>query len=308
MDVVFEVLLLVPRLIWLWLVAVYKAVIPFRFQHQKDVTGWLALVTGSGSGLGRQLAMRLARLGCRVVLWDLNQASNEKTAELIKESNHGARVWTYTVDLSQRDQIYTAAKQVKDEVGDVDILVNNAGIVAGTDFFHTSDELSVKTMDVNAMAHIWTARAFLSAMLHRDQGHVVTIASSAGLFGVPGMTDYCVSKFAAVGLTECLRLEILKQKKAGVHTTLVCPGYIATGMFQGFKYRFPQLMKDLDPAYVTDKVIEAILTDQPILCLPRTFYLLLILKGIMPVNVYNALSEFSGILTSMDDFVGRKED
>ncbi|GFR63847.1 retinol dehydrogenase 10 [Elysia marginata] len=308
MGLLAEVVALLWRVVWLWLVAIYRAVVPISFQRRKDVTGWVALVTGSGSGIGRLLAVRLARLGCRVVLWDVNQQANEETADMLRVHHPGAQVWTYTVDLSRREQVYATAKQVKDDIGVVDIVINNAGIIAGTDFLNTADELSLKTMQVNVMSHFWTVRSFLPGMLQRDQGHIVTVASSAGLMGVPGMTDYCVSKFSAVGLADCLRLEIAKQKKFGVKTTVVCPGFIDTGMFQGFKYRFPKLMKDLKPPYVADKIVEAFLTDQPMLCLPRSFYVLLILKGILPVSVFDALSDFSGIFNAMDGFVGRKED
>ncbi|KAK3749814.1 hypothetical protein RRG08_063097 [Elysia crispata] len=308
MNLVLESIALFWRVTWLWLAAVYRAVAPISLQSRKDVTGWLAVITGSGSGVGRLLAVRLAHLGCRVVLWDVNQAGNEATADLIREAVPGAHVWTYTVDLAKREQIYHAAKQVKVEVGDVDILVNNAGIITGTQFLDSGDQLNVKTMEVNALSHLWAVKCFLPAMLRRNRGHLVTVASSAGLFGVPGMVDYSVSKFSAVGLIECLRLELLKQGKSGVKTTVVCPGYIDTGMFQGFKYRFPLLMRELKPTYVADKIIEAVQTDQHMLCLPRLFYILVMIKGIMPVTVCDALAEFTGALNTMDEFVGRKKD
>ena len=88
------------------------------------------------------------------------------------------------------------------------------------------------------MAHFWTLKAFLPEMMENNRGHVVQIASSAGLFGVPGLTDYCASKFGAVGVTESLKLELYKQNK-DINVTLVCPYFIATGMFEGVvsKYR-----------------------------------------------------------------------
>ncbi|RUS76170.1 hypothetical protein EGW08_016082 [Elysia chlorotica] len=308
MNLVAESLALVGRVTWLWLAAVYRAVAPVGLQSRKDVTGWLALVTGAGSGVGRLLALRFAHLGCRVVLWDVNQEGNQATADLIKEAVPGAQVWTYTVDLARRDNIYTAAKQVKSELGDVNILVNNAGIITGCSLLDNDDHLNIKTMEVNALSHLWAVKCFLPGMLRRNRGHVVTVASTAGLFGVPGMVDYSVSKFSAVGLSECLRMELIKRGKTGVKTTVVCPGYIDTGMFRGFKYRFPLLMQELKPTYVADKIIEAVQTDQQMLCLPRMVYMLLMIKGIVPVSVCDALAEFTGVLNTMDDFVGRKND
>jgi all-trans-retinol dehydrogenase (NAD+) len=87
------------------------------------------------------------------------------------------------------------------------------------------------------MNYLQTVKSFLPAMLSRNHGHIVTIASAAGLFGTNGLVDYCASKFAAVGFDETLRAELWAQRKTGVHTTVVCPFYINTGMFEGAKTR-----------------------------------------------------------------------
>ena len=83
-----------------------------------------------------------------------------------------------------------------------------------------------------------TCKAFLPGMIERNHGHVVNIASSAGLIGVNGLADYCASKFGAVGFDESLRMELAMQGKNGVHTTVVCPYFISTGMFEGAKTRY----------------------------------------------------------------------
>ena len=82
-----------------------------------------------------------------------------------------------------------------------------------------------------------TTKAFLPSMIEKNHGHVVTIASSAGFFGVSGLCDYCASKFAAVGIDESLFMELGALKRDGVHTTVVCPYFINTGMFDGVKTR-----------------------------------------------------------------------
>ena len=81
-------------------------------------------------------------------------------------------------------------------------------------------------------------KAFLPDMINRNHGHIVNIASSAGLFGVTGLVDYCTSKFAAVGFDESLRFELEHLGKDGIHTTVVCPYFINTGMFEGSKTRY----------------------------------------------------------------------
>ena len=112
-------------------------------------------------------------------------------------------------------------------------------------------------------------------MIEKNHGHIVTIASCAGMFGAAGLVDYCSSKFAAVGFDEALRNELLRLEKTGVKTTVVCPNVINTGMFQGFNVSGLPL---LEPEYVADKVIEAVLTDQELLMLPRMTYIFWILK------------------------------
>ena len=82
-----------------------------------------------------------------------------------------------------------------------------------------------------------TLKAFLPAMMSKNHGHVITIASGAGLFGIAGLVDYCASKFGAVGIHEALTSELASPKYSGVHTTCVCPYFISTGMFDGVKTR-----------------------------------------------------------------------
>ncbi|KAJ8322052.1 hypothetical protein KUTeg_000523 [Tegillarca granosa] len=230
-----ETLIAIFYLIYYWIEAIILAFVPASIRG-KDVAGETVLITGAGSGIGRLMAVRFAQLGCRLVLWDINQSGNEETAQQVKAA--GASVRTYTVDLSNREDIYKCAEKVKQDVSQVDILINNAGIVTGKKFLDSPDNLIQKTMEVNTMAHFWTCKAFLPGMMERNHGHIVNIASSAGLLGVNGLCDYCASKFAAVGFDESLRFELEMQGKDGVHTTVVCPFYISTGMFEGAKTRY----------------------------------------------------------------------
>jgi all-trans-retinol dehydrogenase (NAD+) len=196
---------------------------------------------------------------------------------------------------------------VKDEVGDVDILINNAGIVTGKKILDCPDALMQKTMDVNSLAHFWTVKSFLPSMLARNHGHIVTIASAAGLFGVNGLVDYCASKYAAVGFDESLRAELWVQQKTGVHTTVVCPFYISTGMFDGVSTRMPSVLPILEPEYVADKIVEAVLTNKAMLCLPNFIYIMLAIRNLLPVKALMLSNDFFGASSSMDEFHGRQK-
>lgn len=305
MSLALEICVLVLNVIWLWLVAIYKAVMPIKFQPQKDMSQDTVLVTGAGSGIGRLMSQKFAELGCKLVLWDINEKGNLETVQMVKAL--GAKVVAYTVDLSNREDIYATAEKTKAEVGQVDVLINNAGIVTGRRFIDCPDNLVQKTMDVNTSAHFWTAKCFLPGMMERNHGHLVTIASSAGLFSVATLADYCSSKFGAVGFNDSIRAELAKAGKDGVGSTVVCPYFIKTGMFEGAKSRFPVVLPLLEPDYVGQKIVDAVRTDQRMLILPGSLYLVYGLRGILPCSVADKIEEFFGVSACMDDFIGREK-
>jgi len=269
----------------------------------KNVKGKVALVTGGASGLGRLLALKLSKLGCKIVLVDVNEQGLRQVAKEIEEQGCPG-THHYTCDLSRREDVYEMAKKVQKEAGNVDILINNAGIVTGKKFLECSDNLIEKTFQVNTISHFWTVKSFLPAMLtNPDGGHIVTIASSAGLCGVTSLSDYCSSKFGAFGFDESLRQELRKTK---VRTTCVCPFFINTGMFDGVKTRFPLLLPILDPEYATSKIVDAILTDQEVLVMPRFCWLAPLMRFILPVKAFDEVSSFLGLSDAMNEFIGRK--
>ncbi|XP_063318094.1 epidermal retinol dehydrogenase 2-like isoform X1 [Pelmatolapia mariae] len=271
---------------------------------KKNIAGEVVLITGAGSGIGRLMAQEFAAHSTVLVLWDINQEGMKETARLAK-SNGASRVHYYICDCSDKNEVYRVADQVKREVGDVSILVNNAGIVTGKKFMDAPDSLIEKTMDVNIMAHFWTYKAFLPAMIANNHGHLVSIASSAGLIGVNGLADYCASKFAAVGFAESVGLELLATGKDGVKTTIVCPYFINTGMFDGCQTKWPKLLPILNPDYVAKKIIHAVLTDQVYLLLPRSMYLIAGLKNVLNMKQAIVLGQYLGAFNLMDTFRGR---
>ena len=194
-----------------------------------DVRGRIALVTGGGSGIGRLLARELARRGAVPVVWDVDEAAVADTVGELDRLSEG-RARGYACDVRDLDAVGAAAEHVRREVGDPMILVNNAGVVSGARFLDLRADDVRRTFDVNALALFWVTKAFLPAMVDANRGHVVTVASAAGLVGVARQTDYSASKHAAVGFDESLRVE-LRRIAPRVQTTVVCPYYVDTGMF-----------------------------------------------------------------------------
>uniref|UniRef100_A0A8C3WC02 Short chain dehydrogenase/reductase family 16C member 5 n=1 Tax=Catagonus wagneri TaxID=51154 RepID=A0A8C3WC02_9CETA len=273
---------------------------------RKKVAGEIVLITGAGSGLGRLLALRFAHLGSVLVLWDISQEGNEETRKMAQEAG-AAGAYAYTCDCSRKEDVYRVADQVKKEVGDVSILINNAGIVTGRKFLDCPDKLIEKSFDVNFKAHLWTYKAFLPAMIANDHGHLVCISSAAGLTGISGLADYCAGKFAAYGFAEAVLLETIANKQKGIKTTIVCPFFIKTGMFEGCASRFSYMLPILEPEYAVKKIVDAILKEQVYLYMPRFIYIMVFLKSFLPHKMGMLLAEFLGALNFMDGFTGPKK-
>lgn len=260
------------------------------------------LITGGSSGLGRRMALQMARRGATLVLWDLDADRLSQVVEELRNAT-GRPAYGYRCDISNRAAVAATAAQVTREVGPIHILVNNAGIVSGRRFLECSEEQLERTIAVNTLGMFWTCRAFLPEMIAADHGHVVTIASSAGLIGVSGLADYCASKWAAVGFDESLRME-LRHLAPRVKTTVVCPYFIDTGMFHGVRSRFPWLLPILKEEVVAERIVKAIAADRPRLILPWLPFFVPLLR-VLPVRLFDRIADFLGINRAMDHFVGR---
>ena len=267
------------------------------------IQGRVALVTGGANGIGRLLAEALAESGANVVLWDVDGPALEVAKRQLE--SRGFAVDVQLCDLTSAAQIEDAGRALLERHGHVDILVNNAGIVSGKSLLELSDRDIERTFDVNAIAPFRTVRAFLPTMLARDSGHIVTIASAAGLAGTAKLTDYCASKFAAVGFDEALRFE-LAAMGSRVMTTVVCPFYVATDMFAGVQTRFSWLLPILSPEKLVRRVVRAIRRDKRRLVMPWFAYLVWPSR-LLPVRWFDALMGLLGISRSMATFEGRRQ-
>lgn len=262
--------------------------------------GKTVLITGAASGIGRLMALGAARRGATLVLWDINKEPLELVAKEIE--NEGGRAHTYLCDVGDRSAVELVANRVHRDGLRVDVLVNNAGVVSGRYFMDLTDEDIERTFRVNALAHYWTTRAFLPGMLERHSGHIVTVASVSGLFGTPRTTAYSGSKHAVVGFHESLRLE-LRRVAPGIRTTLVCPGYIDTGMFEGAGAR-SRLIPTLRPEDVAEAVLRAVERNRLEVLMPAMAHLIRPLR-VLPPAAFDTTLRILGPANSMDHFVGR---
>jgi len=259
------------------------------------------LITGAARGIGRLVAKGLAAQGGKIIAWDIDRERLNALVDELRDS--GATATGYTVDLSQKDEIERLAQQTSAEQGGVNIIINNAGIVSGKRFLELSDDDIERTIKINTLAPIWVTRAFLPQMLERDQGHIVTIASSAGMVGISKLVDYCTSKWGALGFAESLRAE-LSDLAPALETTVVCPYFIDTGMFDGAKTRFPRLLPILKEQVVADNVIQAIARNRARVHLPALVNFIPAAR-ILPTIALDGMMSFLGVNVSMDHFHGR---
>jgi NAD(P)-dependent dehydrogenase (short-subunit alcohol dehydrogenase family) len=185
-------------------------------------SGKVAVVTGAGSGIGRQLAIQLAERGCKLALSDVNMNGLAETVRLCPQ---GTEVRSYRLDVAKRDDMMAHADDVKRDFGTAHFIFNNAGVTVAATFDHmTLDEMQW-LLDINLHGVLWGSKAFLPMMLAQREGHIVNISSIFGFIGYPAQSAYNIAKFGVRGLNECLWREL---EGTGVKAVSVHPGGIQT--------------------------------------------------------------------------------
>jgi short-subunit dehydrogenase len=267
----------------------------------RDLKGKRTLITGGASGIGRAIAERLVPEGAQLVLVDLNEQTLNETLEAIESL--GGDVSGYCVDITNTDSIFRLRDRIHEELGPVDVLINNAGVVFGGGFLDVSFEKHVRTYRVNVEGLVAMTYAFLPDLISRPEGHVVNIASAAGLVGLPWGTSYSSSKWAVVGFSESLRLELEMTQHEAVKVTTVCPSYVSTGLFEGA--RPPKTTSMLTPEELAQQIVQGIKHDEVAVLTPWLVKVTPILKGVLPTRLFDAIAWTLGATSSMAQWRGR---
>ena len=256
------------------------------------------LITGGAGGIGLLMAQRIQTLDpTAITLWDVNEEALQQAGSQLNDASH---LTTHCVDIANPDQIYAQAKIVLESVGPVDILINNAGIVVGKYFEDHSVRDIEQTIRINLLGAMHVCKAFLPAMRHQGSGHIVNIASAAGLIPNPKMTVYASSKWGMVGWSESLRIE-LSQQNSGINITTVEPSFINTGMFDGVTA--PKFTPLLEPDDIVNRIIKAVQSNQTQLRAPFMVKLIPFLKGILPRPLFDSVAgKLFGVYRAMDTF------
>ena len=189
-----------------------------------NLRGSTVLVTGAGSGIGRELALLATRRGADLVICDVDEPGLAEVETAVRD--RGGGVLARRVDVASRDQMRDFAETVHAEAGPVDLLINNAGVGLGTGFLDTELEDWDWVLAVNVLGVVHGCHFFVPRMVERGAGgHVVNLSSMAGFFASPSLAAYSTTKFAVLGLSEALREEL---RPHGIGVTAICPGMINT--------------------------------------------------------------------------------
>jgi len=203
----------------------------------RDVDGKVAAITGAGSGIGRALAVELARRGCHVAISDVDDDGLTETRRLIDATNTGVKVATAHVDVADRDAVHAWAARVVEEFGQVNLIVNNAGVALAATVDVMTHENFRWLIDINFWGVVHGTDAFLPHLKATGDGHVVNVSSVFGLLGIPSQSAYNAAKFAVRGYTEALRTE-LDAERCGVSATTIHPGGIRTNIARNGRFEF----------------------------------------------------------------------
>ncbi len=264
--------------------------------------GRTAVITGAGGGIGRAIAVSLARRGCHLALADVNEEGMSGTADLVRD--YRVRVTRHRLDVADRDAVANFPALVAAEHASVDVLVNNAGVAVGGTFEQVSEEDFEWLFEINFWGVVRMTRAFLPLLRASGDARVVNLSSVFGLVAPPEQAAYAASKFAVRGFSEALRHEL---EGSGVGVTVVHPGGVATSISENARVpagvspeeverrreQFRKLLR-LPPEVAGETIVRGVERRQPRVLVGSDARLISLIARILPVSYAKALALLAG--------------
>ncbi len=201
----------------------------------KNLNGKVAVVTGAGSGMGKELAIQLAAKGAKVALNDWNGDNLQATLAIVKKNGGTGIAKRY--DVSNREAVYAFKDEVLNTFGQVDIVINNAGIALPS--YNVEDvpyDEFEKLININFWGVVYGTKAYLPHLQTRPEAAIANTSSVFGIMGFPTQGPYCAAKFAVKGFTESLRMELAAQESK-VRTLSIHPGRIFTDIVRNVEHK-----------------------------------------------------------------------
>jgi 3-oxoacyl-[acyl-carrier protein] reductase len=204
----------------------------------------VCIITGGAQGIGLATALKFAREGATVAIWDLKQAGVDEAVRQCREA--GARSIGFVVDVTQRVMVDSAVRQVKEQFGRIDVLVNNAGITQDARLQKMTLEQFDQVIDVNLRGVFHCAQAVSDTMVAQGSGVILNASSVVGLYGNFGQTNYAATKFGVLGFTKTWSRELGPK---GVRVNAVAPGFIKTHILDSIPEKVLEDMKHRVPLH-----------------------------------------------------------
>jgi NAD(P)-dependent dehydrogenase (short-subunit alcohol dehydrogenase family) len=239
----------------------------------------IALITGAGSGIGKQLAMELGRQGAAIAAVDL---ASEPLAAL-EGQLAGVKLAWQVADVTDRETLGPAVAKLQERLGPIDLLIANAGIGCETSALNFRAADFERIVRVNLIGVANSVETVLPGMIERKRGHIVGMSSLASFRGLPRMAGYCASKAGLNSLLDSLRVDL---RETGIRVTTICPGWIRTALTDQVEHEMPDLM-EVDHAVRV--IVGAIARESPFVAFPGGSARRIRLAGMLPCGISDSL-------------------
>ncbi|CAO1430886.1 unnamed protein product [Diamesa tonsa] len=272
----------------------------FIAPEPKDISGQLAIVTGGSNGLGRDIAMELAKRGCNIAIVDVDLDGGEVTAKDL-EREFKVKAKAFKVDVSNYVEVEKLKVDIESSIGTVDILINNAGLMPLVSLCDGSSEDVQKLIDVNLTAHFWTCQIFLKGMIERKRGHIMATCSLLAKVTYPMATVYCATKYGVDGFMNALYDELcVKDQDDFIKLTTAYPNFINTRKdLADMLDKLGDVSPRMTPAYTADAMVKALLQNKRSILIPFSSNFMTLVQ-VLPDKV---MKEAKIISTNIKDFM-----
>jgi short-subunit dehydrogenase len=228
----------------------------------REIADSVIVITGASTGIGRASALKFAQLGATVAVTSRREDVLRRLAESCEKL--GGRALAMAADVADQQAIEKLASRITETFGRIDVWINNAAVTLFGRFEDTPPDAYRRVIETNLFGCIHGARAVLPHFRERGSGILINISSGLGRIGSPFVSAYAASKFAIIGLSESLRMEL--QDTPDIHVCTVLPGAIDTPLFQHGANFTGRAVKPIEPIYSAEKVADALVD---LVCHPR---------------------------------------